>query len=171
MEKRKEKSKSLAKASAEFNRITEMIEVLSDGETYLWSELERFFDVDMDQRGRAIFRRAVHAAGRLYSPMAHPNRGLGVVMGDGTTVADIVEHKQGKVHRATQRVIETIDKAVQYTNVPKPDMSYMRQLRSQNQALINRLKPPKRSKPKALISDGTDIRIEALFGARRGSAW
>jgi len=157
----KEKQKSIANASAEYSRIHSLLEVLIDGETYLWHELEAFFDVKMDTRGRAIFRRVVLNAGRLYSPLAHPSRGLGIVMGEGNTVADIVEDKQRRVHNATKRVVGTINSALNYSGVPANDVKYMRQLRSQNQLLLNnyRLKPLKRVMPNIRLSDGMDMPI------------
>lgn len=161
----KEITKSLANASAEYLRIREMIAVLQDGESYLWEELEGFFDVAMDQRGRSMFRRAVHAEKRLYSPMAYPGRGLGIVMGDGKTVADIVEHKHNKVFNAIDKVVVAAGIAESYSGVPKNDRQYLRALKAQNQAVLNARKasPAKRIKSPIRTSDGVDMLPNSLI--------
>jgi len=151
-----------AKASAEYARIHSYLDVLKDGEMYTWIDLAGFFDVEMDQRGKSMFRRAVLNAGRLYSPTGHPDRGLGIVMAEGLTVADIVDDKQKRAINAVKTVVTTAGSALDYKRVPEGDRNYMRRLHSQNSALINnhRLKPIKRSSPKALISDGTDMKVD-----------
>lgn len=155
------KPKSLAAASAEYLRIRELIDVLIDGESYSWDDLQQFFDVPMDMKGRTIFRRAVMAEGRLYSPMAHPNRGLGIIMGAGNTVADIVGDKQKRVEGAIEKVVVVAGIAEKYKDVPETDMQYIRQLRAVNQSILNHRKaqPVKRLKEPVKICDGSDMKV------------
>ena len=158
----KKSTKSAANTTAEFMRICELLEVLIDGESYLWEEMTTFFDVEMDTRGRQMFRRAVIKKGRLYSPLAYPAYGLGIVMGEANTVADIVATKQRRVLSAADRVVTTIDIAQDYDNVPQQDRNYMRMTKAQNSALINswRTKPVKRFKATVKICDGTDMKVD-----------
>jgi len=146
----------------------ELIKVLEDGETYLWEELERFFDVAMDERGKAMFRRAMLADKRLYSPLAHPARGLGVVMAEGRTVADNVEDQAKRAYNATAKVIETIDIAYSYDGVPASDKKFMRAMKAHNQMVINsRLaKPIKKKRPRMSNDAGGREWSPSMLGAQ-----
>jgi hypothetical protein len=153
--------KSLANATAEYLRIKAHMEYLTDGETYLWWELEQLFDVPMNDRGKAMFRRACRSAERLYSPLAHPARGKGIVMGSGETVGDIVEDCQKRAQNAVTKVVVTIQVGFKYEDIPERDRSYMRSLHAQNQAIIHSrdLNPPRTVK-RLNPCDGSDVKID-----------